>query len=305
MSLIRQVARYVEFNRKLGYKFSDNEKMLLAYARFASSQGDRWTYAERIAEWSRQSSSVDRTRRKLAVVRNFARFVHAEDERNEVPPRHPFGPMKNVRPSPYLLTRAQVGQVMNAALSIRPAGTITPVTWHYLFGLMAVTGLRASEAVALLFSDVTSDGLLVRDSKFGKTRLLPLHDSTEAALSDYLTIRKQVSRSNDHLFVLATGRPPTSGSAYGAFVRLLRQLGIRRERGRPGPRLHDLRHSFCAWSLEGMDLKGDASRSMLALSTYLGHSSVENTYWYLKATPALLRRISDAAEQAQIGRTQQ
>ena len=303
--LIEHVARYVELHRRLGYKYVDQERTLLNYTAFASSEGDIWIRSDRVIEWCRQAASVDRARRKLATVRHFAEFLHAEDERHEVPPRHAFGRMTKARPSPHLLTREQVRQLMNAALRARPAGTITPLTWHYLFGLLAVTGLRVSEAVALRLTDITPDGLIVRDSKFGKSRLLPLHDSTHAALDKYLAVRMRVFRSNDHLFVLATGKPPAVGTAYGAFVRLLRQLGIRGEWGTPGPRLHDLRHTFCAWSLEGMQLGDEGGRSMLALSTYLGHSCIESTYWYLKATPVLLRRISKMAEHAQTGRSQQ
>ena len=302
--LIEHVARYIELHRSLGYKYVEQKRTLLNYARFALSEGDRWTRTDSILEWCRQAASVDRARRKLGVIRHFAKFLHAEDDRNEVPPRYAFGRMRNARPSPHLLTREQVRQVMKAALRTRPAGTITPLTWHYLFGLMAVTGLRVSEALALRLADITVDGLVVRDSKFGKSRLLPLHHSTQAALNDYLVIRRCVFRSNDHLFVLASGRTPGAGSTYGAFVRLLRELGIRGERGMRGPRLHDLRHSFCAWSLEGMRLGDERSRSMLALSTYLGHANIANTYWYLKATPVLLRRISETAERAQTGRIQ-
>lgn len=303
--LIEHVTRYVELHRSLGYKYVQQERMLLNYARFASSEGDIWIRSDRVIQWCRQTISVGQARIKFATVRHFAEFLHAEDERHEVPPRDAFGRMTKARPSPHLLTREQVRQVMNAALRARPAGTITPLTWHYLFGLMAVTGLRVSEAVALRLADITPDGLIVRDSKFGKSRLLPLHDSTHAALDKYLAVRRRVFISNDHLFVLATGKPPAIRTAYGAFVRLLQQLGLRGEWGTPGPRLHDLRHSFCAWSLEGMQLGDEGGRSMLALSTYLGHSCIENTYWYLKATPVLLRRISEMAEHAQTGRTQQ
>ena len=124
--LIEHVARYVELHRRLGYKYVDQERTLLNYARFASSEGDRWTRSDRIVEWCRQAASVDRARRKLGVVRDFAEFLHAEDERHEVPPQHAFGRMTNARPSPYLLTREQVRQVMKAALLTRPAGTLTP-----------------------------------------------------------------------------------------------------------------------------------------------------------------------------------
>jgi integrase len=186
---------------------------------------------------------------------------------------------------------------MHAALELEPKRSIRPHTYHHLFGLLAATGLRISEALALQHGDVTDDGLIVRCGKFGKSRLLPLHPTTRAALNRYIVIRKKLGGKGKDLFVVTTGEAPSQNTVYIVFVDLLRQLGLRGPKGSRGPRVHDLRHSFAVRSLQGCGRDRNAvARHMAALSTYLGHSKVENTYWYLQATPALLRDIADANE---------
>ena len=303
MSLILHVERYVAFNRKLGYSFAENERQLLNYARFAMAFGDERTRSDRIIDWASAASSSNAAARRLQTARKFALSLHGEDERHEVPPKGAVGRRTLNRPSPYILTRGQVRQVMDAALRSASRDPVVPYTWHYLFGLLAVTGMRRSEALALRLSDITPDGLVIRQSKFRKSRLLPLHKDSRRALDEYVAIRERLGVPGEHLFVLASGKPPAGETASRAFVRFLRQSGLRGGPGEPGPRLHDLRHSYCAWVLESFDNEKDTSRQMLALSTYAGHSNLANTYWYLKATPPLLRRIAGQAEQAQAGRT--
>lgn len=163
---------------------------------------------------------------------------------------------------------------------------------------MAATGLRISEALALQRNDLTDDGLVVRCGKFDKSRLVPIHATTRRALIDYVTIRDRLGGDGDDLFVVTTGRAPSKTAAYCIFVRLARQLGYRGPPGTPGPRLHDLRHGFAARSLEGCAHDRQAvAHHMAALSTYLGHADVENTYWYLQATPVLMHNIAEANEQ--------
>ena len=304
MSLILQVERYVELNRKLGYQFAEHERLLRQYAEFAAPFGDEWIRRDRIVDWASRAASPHAASLRLRIARNFALSLHAEDVRHEVPPPDAVGRRNPSRPSPYLLTRAQVRQVMDAALSLPSRDPIVPYTWHYLFGLMAVTGMRRSEALGLRLSDITPDGLVVRESKFRKSRLLPLHEDTWRALDEYVAIRKRLGGPGDDLFVLGAGKPPAGATVTRAFLRLLRQLGLRGQPGEPGPRLHDLRHSYCVWVLESLDGEEDSTRRMLALSTYVGHAKLANTYWYLKATPPLLRRIAEKAERAQTGRTQ-
>ena len=298
MSLISEVDRYVRLKRSLGYKFADNERMLRSYARFAAGRDDELIRADTAIDWASRTPSAERSCVKLSVVRAFAVSLHAENPRHEIPPRHVFGRRRARRTSPHLMTTAQIAQLMEAALSMPPVDSITPQTWHYLIGLMAVTGLRVSEATALLVSDITPDGLVVRQTKFHKDRLVYIHSSVRDALDEYLVVRRRTGGSDNHLFILSSGRPPTPDYACAAFRKIARKVGLRGDWGTPGPTPHDLRHSFAVRSLEQMGDREDPDRHMLALSTYMGHAHVSGTYWYLEATPALLRGIAKTTERA-------
>ena len=234
--------------------------------------------------WACDASSSAAAGKRLSVARGFAVWLQAEDPRHEVPPQHVLGPTTLRRPAPYLLTDAEIGTLMAAALSLPPKGSISPHTWHCIIGLMASTGLRRCEACALRLTDITADGLVVRETKFQKSRLVPLHRSTVDALDRYLAIRRRCGAASDHLFVLSTGRAINPDIVTGMFVKLARQVGLRGGPGEPGPRLHDLRHRFAVRSLEQTVAadRDSANRHMLALATYLGHNSVSSTYWYLR-----------------------
>ena len=190
---------------------------------------------------------------------------------------------------------------MNAALLCPNTPPFTCRTWHCLIGLMAVTGLRVSEAVGLRLGDFTEDGLVVRNAKFGKTRLLPLHPSTRRALDAYLAGRLAVPGSGDALFVTAAGNPPTTGNVRKMFIAAGRRCGLRGEPGTAGPRLHDLRHGFAVRALERLPDDADVGRHTLALSTYLGHANLLGTYWYLEATPTIMRGIAHRIERMRPG----
>ena len=149
-------------------------------------------------------------------------------------------------------------------------------------------------------TDFTVDGLIVRETKYSKSRLVVLDESTRDALNRYLKIRERQGDASDHLFVLSTGRAPASSTLRHVFIKLARQTGLRSAPGEPGPRLHDLRHGFAVRALEKMVAsdRDRVNRHILALSTYLGHVNVSSTYWYLEATPVLLRHIATATENA-------
>ena len=187
---------------------------------------------------------------------------------------------------------------MTEALSLGPAGSLTPLTFHTIIGLIACTGLRRSEAAGLLLGDLGPDGLLVRNTKNRRDRLVPLHESARRALDDYLVARKRRGGPCEHLFVLASGRPMHPDYLTTTFVQLARKAGVRGKAGEPGPRLQDLRHGFAVAALEGSisSSRKDVGRHMLALSTYLGHTRAVDTYWYLEATPVLMRQVSVATE---------
>ena len=166
-----------------------------------------------------------------------------------------------------------------------------------LFGLLAATGLRISEALALHTDDFTDDGLIVRQTICQKSRLVPLHDSVRLALERYLSDRRKRGLVATSLFVFATGRVPAYGTVAAIFRRLARSIDLKGGPGKKRPRMHGLRHTFAVRSLEQCPHDRNTVNShMVALSTYLGHTYVGNTYWYLEATPILMRQIAAAGE---------
>lgn len=291
------VSRYVALNRGLGLKFSGQSRMLHLFARFAESFGDEHTQIGRIYDWCRTASSQNAARHWFDTARRFCLYAHAEDAAHQVPPAGVFGQGKRPRPTPQIIEPEQVQAIMQAALDLPPKGKISSHTYHTLFGLLASTGLRISEALALQCGDLTDDGLVVRNGKFGKQRLIPLQASTRRALDAYLATRQSMGAVGDDLFVTIRGCAPHQTRAHIVFVRLARQLGFRGPTGTAGMRVHDLRHTFAVRSLESCSHEREAiANHLAALSTYLGHVDVAATYWYLEATPVLLRDIATAGE---------
>lgn len=201
------------------------------------------------------------------------------------------------RRSPYLYGTDEIIGLMRAAAQLRPAGSVRPLMYSTLFGLLAATGMRISEALALRLADVTDDGLMIRQTKFQKSRLLPVHDTTRRALDEYLEVRARLGTLDNALLVADTGRAPAYSTVVAVFLRLARSIRLRGGPGHRGPRIHDLRHTFAVRSLErcGHD-RHTVARHIVALSTYLGHAHVTDTYWYLQATPILMGQIAIAGE---------
>lgn len=296
--LTGDVTRFVAINRSLGLAFDEQQRTLRLYAAFAEERGDRYTSISRPREWCANASTPVRARTCYDTVRRLCIYLHAEDPRHEVPPAGAFGHGRRPRPAPHILEPHQLQAIMDAALHLEPAGSIRPYTYHYLFGLLAATGLRISEALALTLDD----GLVVRHAKFGKSRLVPLHPTTRTALDQYQEHRRQLGGDGDDLFAVGTGRAPHKVTVHVVFVRLARELGLRGPGRTPGPRLHDLRHTFAVRSLEACPPDREAvARHIAALSTYLGHGCISNTYWYLEATPVLLHDIAKASEDLFLG----
>jgi integrase len=166
-----------------------------------------------------------------------------------------------------------------------------------LFGLLACTGLRISEAIRLRSSDITSDGLLIRNTKFRKSRLVALHDSTRTALDRYLLQRQALASLDDHVFVSLRGAPLIRECVDGVFRELVKRIGLPQGAGLPRITPHSLRHTFAVRALQTCpDGRERIARHMVALSTFLGHVDAAATYWYLQATPELLRDIASCSE---------
>lgn len=296
--LKQAIDRYIDLRRAAGFKFGPRGRLLKSFGVFAAEHGDEYVRADRAVEWAIIAHSPAQRQNRLLTVRRFALHMRAEDIRHEVPASDVLGRDQSTRrPAPYIYSPDEIKQLISAAAGIGPVDSIRPVTMTTLFGLLAATGLRISEALALDIADLTDDGLIVRQTKFRKSRLVPLHDTVRAALERYLSVRKRTGTFNTSFFVFATGRPPVYGTVAGLFRRLSRSIGLKGRSGRQGPRIHDLRHTFVVRSLEQCQHDSDAvARHMVALSTYLGHTYVGNTYWYLEATPVLMGQIAEAGE---------
>jgi integrase len=200
--------------------------------------------------------------------------------------------------SRWFLGRAIILLALVAAAGrLRISYPLRPQVYATLFGLMAATGLRVSEALDLRLGDVCPDGVLhIRRTKFGKSRLLPLHPTVVAALQRYLALRGRLPVPDDHVFLSAGNRRIAASTINDTFHRVLHLAGIAPDQ-HPRPRIHDLRHTFATRALQQCVTRREAvARHFVALATYLGHADIADTYWYLEATPELLADIAAAAE---------
>jgi integrase len=203
-----------------------------------------------------------------------------------------------MRPRPHIYAPDELRRLLAAAGRLPVIWPLRPQVFTTLFGLLASSGLRVSEALALRFGDVTSDGLVIRKTKFNKSRLVPLHETAAAALGRYLALRRRASTVSDYVFISPKGGRLPAQTVSKTFLHLMRHAGLRAGPGTPGPRIHDLRHTFAVRALEACPHDGSpVGWHMRALSTYLGHRNLADTCWYLHATPLLMRGVADACEQ--------
>jgi integrase len=247
-------------------------------------------------KWAQQPSTVQPAEwaRRLSFVRTFARYRSATDPRTEIPAEGllPFRPK---RARPYLYTDAEINALLRAALNLPPRRTLRPWTYHCLFGLLNVSGMRIGEARNLKLPDVDLKAavLTIRGAKFGKSRLVPLHDSSRNILADYITRREcffEGQPISSYLFVSSRGNRLDIGDIHRTFYLLSRQIGLRGLTDSRGPRLHDMRHRYAVNTLLQWYRAGeDVERRLPILSTYLGHVHVADTFWYLSAWPELMR----------------
>jgi integrase/recombinase XerD len=207
-----------------------------------------------------------------------------------------FTPLRAVA-YPTSTPPAEIVQLLEGASRLRRSYPFRRQVYGTLLGLIAATGLRISEALDLRLLDVLPDGVLqIRRTKFGKSRLIPLHPTVVNALDQYLERRRRLAVTDDHVFLSAGNRRISSSMVEYTFRRIRRLAGIAPSRTRP-PRIHDLRHTFATRALERCSTRREAvARHFVALSTYMGHTDIAHTYWYLEATPDLMTGIAAAAE---------
>lgn len=292
---------YLALRRALGFKLYHQTWWLPDFVAYLDSHGSSTITTELALRWAQQPPHADPSwwAVRLGAIRRFARYHQASDPRTEVPPADLL-PYRARRLDPHIYTGAELSALLQEARRLRhPLSAATQTT---TIGLLAVTGMRVGEALQLDEQDVDwrQSILTLRQSKFGKTRLVPVHHSTLAALRGYRQIRDRLCprRHTPSFFVSSAGTRVIHQNFHHVFLRLVRLSGI--GRGLPRrPRLHDLRHTFAVntlrrWYQAGVDIE----RRLPWLSTYLGHVSPSTTYWYLTATPELLTLAAQRLERA-------
>jgi len=306
--LTRAIEDYLTLRRSLGFKLHDAGKALVAFAAFMEARQAGRITTQLALDWAElpRNAQPAHWAQRLSYVRCFARHHLASDPTTEVPPPGllPFHP---ARARPYLYSADEIQRLLEHALKLPPSQGLRPWTYHALLGLLSVTGLRVGEALRLKLDDVDLDArvLTVRGTKFGKSRLVPIHASTCEVLASYRARRAYhlFGREAAHFFISSAGNQLDGGDVHRTFYNLSRQIGLRGPHDSHGPRLHDFRHRFAVETLLGWYRSGeDAERRLPVLSTYLGHVHVSDTYWYLSAHPQLMRLAMNRMEQRWEGR---
>jgi integrase len=289
--LISHVETYLSLRRALGFDLRNDALLLRSFAKFADERKETHVNAGTATEWAAQASSAAQRDRRLKAVIRFARHLRLEDNRHQIPPGGVFG-YHQQRPVPYIFKKAQVKALVDQVACLPSSDPSRSHTCSTLFGLLAATGLRISEALALRLDDLTANGLLIRKTKFHKSRILPLHETTARALENYrLYHRPKVD--NDHLFVSADGKKLSYFIARATLRAVARCLKLPAR----AARLHNFRHTFAVRALEVCpEGRQRVAQHMLAVSTYLGHARVSDTFWYLRSTPQLMIEITEVSE---------
>ena len=300
----KALEEYLSIRRGLGFKLKTAGDLLQGFISFMEKEGASRITTDLAVRWAKLPSEAQPAwwAMRLRAVRHFARHLSASDPRTEVPSPQLLQTAYG-RKTPYLYTDRQVSQLIRSARQISPRAGFKRWTYPTLFGLLSVTGLRIREVLRLDRDavDLEQGVLTIRGTKFGKTRWVPLHPSTQHALRRYVRRRDKVfpRPKTSAFFVSDRGTPITLCAVRWNFLKLSVRIGLRGPSDRQGPRLHDFRHRFAVQTLLGWYRAGkDVDRLMPVLSTYLGHVKIAGTYWYLTAVPELFRLVSTRLEKS-------
>ncbi len=308
MNTLRQaVHEYLSMRRNLGFKLREAGKALLDFVSFMEQHRAPYITEALALAWAQQPANVQPAHwaRRLSIVRGFARYRSPIDPRTQIPSQGllPFQPK---RARPYLYSDEEIISLLRAALAMPhryERGALLPWVYYCLFGLLSVSGLRLGEARNLELQDVDLEAgvLTVRNAKFGKTRLVPLHASTCKVLAEYIARRERHWAGRPvsaYLFVSSWGNRLDGAQIHRAFYALSRQIGLRGASDHHGPRLQDLRHRFATNTLVNWyRSEQEPERRLPLLSAYLGHVHVADTQWYLEGAPELMREAMRRLEQ--------
>jgi integrase len=309
VSLQRRIDDYLAERRRLGFQLHARDTFLAGFARFVASRDHRGPLTvEIMTQWVRQGKggqgSPGTWARRLAKLRHFIGYLKQFEPQTEIPEASIFGPEPG-RVAPHIYREDEIVELLAAARRLGPRASLRPATYETLFGLMASTGLRVSEAIHLHDADVDLKQamLTVRQTKFAKSRQLPLHPSTVEALAHYRRQRaRHVPTTADSPFFISSrgrrlGQPLGERQVHRVFNALRDSLAWVNRGAHEAPRLHELRHAFAVrrvmlWHAEGTNV----DQMMLALSTYMGHAEIFYTYWYLTAVPELMALAGERFE---------
>lgn len=295
-SMIERINTYVQWKQDLGYELKTTSGELQRFARFADEIGHRGPITiTLILSWAQEAKKDSRLyrARRVEMARTFARFEASFEPRTQIPTRNILGPAHQ-RIQPYIYSTQDITNLMNTACTLTPNGGLRPHTYETLIGLLASTGLRVCEALNLKRSEfeVDSGCLIIRETKFHKSRIVPLSRSVHQALVEYLRFCQNyaVSITTDRLLVSEQGRRLKPSVVNYTFQKIRDQVHFDADlKNDRAPRLYDLRHTFACrviqrWYTEGVDV----NQRLPYLSTYLGHVKPSDTYWYLSAIPDLM-----------------
>jgi len=293
------VQEYLTTRQTLGFKLRDEGAVLSQFVQFMEQEGASFITADLALKWAMQAQSATPAHwaRRLRMVRIFASYHSATDPRTQIPSQYLL-PHRYRRKQPHIYSDDEVMRVLTAAAQLSSPAGLRASTYEALLGLLSVTGMRISEAVALDRQDVdmTKGMINIRHSKFGKSRLIPIHLTVQCKLKAYETLKNTIIASPEttSFFISETGKRLTKGIAEYTFAKLSRQIGLRGQLDSHGPRLHDFRHTFAVKTLLRWYQAGDQVEQRIPyLATYLGHRHVNDTYWYLSAVPELMQLVAD------------
>ena len=288
---------YLATRRALGVRPEAAGRLLERFVAFASQHEAPFVTTELALRWATEPNHAQPAQwaKRLGLVRGFARYANAVDPRHQIPPQGLMAHRYRRRP-PYIYSDREFADLIAAARELSGTTGLRPFTYATLLALLAVTGMRTGEVLNLDRDDIDlANGVLtVRDGKFGKSRHIPLHESTILALGRYAARRDRLCPNprDPAFFLNESGTRITDCTLRWTFVRLSRQTGLREgaKSNGDGPRLIDMRHSFAVgtllrWYRDGVDVE----RHIPRLATWLGHVHVSDTYWYLSGTPDLMQ----------------
>lgn len=282
--------QYLTLRRSLGYKLQSQESRLRNFVEYSRSRGELYITSKLAVEWAEHQCGPPTWSSRLSTIRSFARHLAVVEPRTEIPPSGIFPPQR--RPRPHIYSDEQISDLLATMPALHPNG-LRGRTYQCFFGLLASTGLRFSEAAGLQRddADLSAGVLTIRQTKFGKSRIIPLHHSTTEALARYAVERDVclVRRAGTYFFTGDNGCRLNHANPHYSFIAWTYRAGLRKPGASRGPRIHDLRHTFAVRTLLSWYERGEnIERRLPELSTFLGHTHIRDTYWYLSAHPNLL-----------------